>query len=41
MTKKQMIDAIWRLYYSGWTTGEIARQLKVSEYFVVTVINKR
>lgn len=41
MTKKQLIDAIWRLYNAGWATGEIARQLKVSEHFVVSVIYNR
>lgn len=41
MTKKDMIDAIWRLYYSGWPTHKIAYQLHVSEHFVVSVVNKR
>lgn len=41
MDKKELIKTIWRLYNAGWTTGEIARQLKVSEFFVTTVINKR
>ena len=41
MSKKELIDVIWRLYYSGWHTGQIAKQLHVSEHFVVSVIGKR
>lgn len=41
MDKKELIKVIWRLYQAGWTTGEIARQLHVSEYFVTTVVDKR
>lgn len=40
MNKKELIKTIWRLYNAGWTTGEIAGQLHVSESFVVAVINK-
>ena len=40
MSKQELIDAIYRLNRSGWSTYEIARQLKVSEYFVVRVLRK-
>ena len=41
MSKKEMIDTIWRLHYAGWPTWQIARQLKVSEHFVVSVVNRK
>lgn len=34
-----MINKIWTLYYEeGYTTGEIARMLHVSEAYVVSVL---
>lgn len=33
-----MINKIWDLYYEGYTTGEIARMLKVNESYVVSVL---
>ena len=33
-----MINKIWTMYYEGYTTGEIARALKVNESYVVSVL---
>lgn len=33
-----MINKIWEMYYEGYTTGEIARELKVNESYVVSVL---
>ena len=33
-----MIRKIWELYYEGYSTGEIARMLKVNESYVVSVL---
>lgn len=38
MSKQEFIKVIWRLYNAGWSTGEIAKQLHVSEHFIVSVI---
>lgn len=38
MSKKELVNTIWRLYNSGWDTGRIARQLHVSENFVVSIV---
>ena len=34
-------EMIFKLYYSGYTTGEIARELDISEVDVVYIIGKR
>lgn len=33
-----MINKIWDMYYDGYSTGEIARILKVNESYVVSVL---
>lgn len=37
---EETINNIFKLYYQGYTTGEITRKLNISEVIVVYVLRK-
>ena len=38
--RKELRDKVWELHYEGYSDGEIAKKLNITEFIVVKILGK-